>query len=93
MLRLNDYYDDPRDIRQVLRTFTGLKGRLRRRNGDIIVDLNPPDTPKYRQALEGVCAKLNALSTHFPGTAYHIKFAMAGTEVHTKPHNSASPMS
>ncbi len=91
--RLNDYYDDPRDIRQVLRTFTELKGRLRRCNDDIIVDLNPPDIPKYRQALEGVCAKLNALSTHFPGTPYRIKFTVAGTEVHTKPHNSTTPMS
>lgn len=91
--RLNDYYDDHRDIRQVLRTFTGLKGRLRRRNSDIIVDLNPPDVPKYRQALEGLCAKLNALSTCFPRTPYHIKFAVAGTEMHTKPHNSAAPMS
>ena len=91
--RLNDYYDDPRDTRQVLRTFTELKGRLRRRNDDIIVDLNSPDIPKYRQALEGLCAKLNVLSTCFPQTPYHIKFAVAGTEMHTKPHNSAAPMS
>jgi len=43
--------------------------------------------------LEGLCAKLNALSTDFPGTPRHIKFAVAGTEVHTKPHNSTTPMS
>ena len=91
--QLDDHYDDPRDIRQVLRTFTELKGRLRRRNGDIIVDLNPPDIPKYRHALEGLCAKLNALPSCFPRTPYHIKFAVAGTEVHTKPHSSATPMS
>jgi transposase len=91
--RFNDCYDDPRDIRQVLRTFTELKGRLRRRNGDIIVNLNPPDIPKYRQALEGVCAKLNALSAHFPGTAYPIKFAVAGAEVHTNPPKPKTPMS
>jgi len=91
--RLNDCYDDPRDIRQVLCIFTGLKGQLRLRNGDILVDLNPPEIPKYRKALEGLCAKLNALSTDFPGTLHHIKFAVAGTEVHTKPHNSTTPMS
>jgi len=91
--RLGDHYDNPRDIRQVLRTLTGLKGRLRRRNGDIIVDLDPPDIPKYRHALEGLCAKLNALSTCFPTTTYHIKFAVAGTEMHTKAHNPAAPMS
>ncbi len=91
--RLNDYYDDPRDIRQVLRIFTGLKGQLRLRNGDVVVDLIPPEIPKYREALEGVCAKLNALSNRFPGTSYYIKFAVAGTEVHTKPHNSTTPMS
>jgi hypothetical protein len=71
--------------------FTGLKGQLRLRNGDVVVDLIPPEIPKYREALEGVCTKLNALSTCFPGTPYNIKFAVAGTEVHTKPHNSAAP--
>jgi len=91
--RLNEHYDDPRDIRQVLRIFTGLKGRLRRRNDDIIVDLNPPDLPKYRHALEGLCTKLNSLSTCFPGTPYHIKFAVAGMEMHTKPHSPTGPMS
>ena len=91
--RLDDHYDNPRDIRHVLRTFTGLKGQLRCRNGNIIVDLNPPDIPKYRQALEGLCTKLNALSTCFPGTPYHIKFAVAGTEMHTKAYNSVALMS
>ncbi|MBE0431801.1 MAG: transposase [Dehalococcoidia bacterium] len=91
--RLNEHYDDPRDIRQVLRIFTGLKGRLHRCNDDIIVDLKPPDLPKYRQALEGLCAKLNSLSTCFPGTPYHIKFAVAGIGMHTKPHSPTGPMS
>lgn len=91
--RLNDYYDDPRDIRQLLRTFTGLKGRLRLRNGHLVVNLIPPEIPKYRQALEGVCKSLNMLSTPFPGTPYHIKFAVAGIKMHTKSHGSITPMS
>ncbi|MFC2060639.1 hypothetical protein ACFLTZ_06110 [Chloroflexota bacterium] len=60
---------------------------------NIIVHLNPPDPPKYRQAMEELCTKLNSLSTCFPETLYHIKFAVAGIEMHTKPHNSAAPMS
>jgi hypothetical protein len=91
--RLNKHYDDPRDIRQVLRIFTGLRGQLRCHNDDIIVDLKPPDLSKHCQALKGLCTKLNSLSTCFPGTPYHIKFAVAGIETHIIPHNPTGPMS
>lgn len=91
--RLDHHYDDPRDIRQLLRIFAGLKGQLWLRHGQLVVDLTPPEIPKYCRALQGLCAELNGLTTHFPGTPYVIRFAMAGTEVHTKPQYLVTPMS
>jgi transposase len=91
--RLDRYYDDPRDTRQVLRILTGLKGQLRLRDGQLVVDLTPPEIPKYRRALLGLCAELNQLSGHFPETPYPIRFTVAGAEMHTKPLCSATPMS
>lgn len=91
--RLDRYYDDHRDIRQLLRIFTRLKGRLWLRNGYVVADLVPPEIPRYRMALEGLCAELNALSVPFPGTSSQIRFALAGTEVHNNRHRSITPMS
>lgn len=91
--RLDRYYDDPRDIRQVLRILSGLRGHLWLRNDQLVVDLTPPEIPKYCRALLGLCAELNGLTTRFPGTPYLIRFAVAGTEVHTKPLHAATPMS
>ncbi|MBT9166395.1 MAG: hypothetical protein DDT25_01080 [Chloroflexi bacterium] len=91
--RLDRYYSDPRDTRQVLRILTGLKGRLRLRDGQLVVDLTPPEIPKYRRALLGLCAELDQLSDPFPGTPYPIRFTVAGAKMHTKPLCSATPMS
>ncbi len=89
--RLDCHYDNLRDIRQLLRILTGLKGRLELRDSRLMVDLIPPEIPKYRKALEGLCAELNQLSTSLPGSTYAITFAVAG--VHTKPHYRITPMS
>lgn len=91
--RMDRHYDDPRDIRQLLRIFTGLQGRLWVREGYVVADITPPEVPRYRRALEGLCAELNRLSTPFPGTSCLIKFAVAGGDMHTKPLRAAIPMS
>lgn len=91
--RLDHHYDDPRDIRQLLRIFAGLKGQLWLRHDHLVVELTPPGIPKYRRALDGLCAELSQLSTLFPGTSYPIKFAVSGTDVHTKPQYLVTPMS
>lgn len=92
MKQIKDY-DDRRDIRQLLRIFTRLKGRLWLRNGCVVVDLIPPEIPKYRKALDGLCAELNGLSVPFPGTSSQISFALARTEMHTNRHRPITAMS
>lgn len=91
--RLDRHYDDPRDIRQLLRTFVRLKGRLQLRSDQLVVDLEPPDVPKHRRALEGLCAELNALALAIPESSYSLAFTVAGREVHHKPYHPVGPMS
>ncbi|MBM3143339.1 MAG: transposase [Chloroflexi bacterium] len=91
--RLDHHYNDPRDVRQLLRIFAGLKGRLWLRHDHLVVELTPPGIPKYRRALEGLCAELSQLSPLFPGTSYPIKFAVSGTQVHTESLCPTTPMS
>ncbi|MBI5955375.1 MAG: helix-turn-helix domain-containing protein [Chloroflexi bacterium] len=91
--RLDRYYQDPRDSREVLRILIRLKGRLWLRGTNLVVDLTPPETPRYRRALEGLCGELNQLATPFPGTSYQVQFAVAGTQVHTTPFSRRDAMS
>lgn len=91
--RLDRHYDDPRDIREVLRSLIRLKGRISLQGTILVVDLSPPETPKYRRALEGLCGELNQLHAPFPGTPYRVQFWIGGTPVHTIPFSSTGAMS
>jgi hypothetical protein len=91
--RLERHYQDPRDGREVLRSFFHLKGRLRLEGTDLVVHLTPPEVPRYRRALAGLCADLNGQAPVFPGTTYRLRFTLAGTPVHHQPSHSVGAMS
>ncbi|MDP2950357.1 MAG: hypothetical protein Q8P22_12575 [Chloroflexota bacterium] len=91
--RLDRHHEDSRDIREVLRILIRLKGRLRFQGTDLVVNLTPPETSRYRRALEGLCGELNRLATPFPGTPYQIHFTVAGAQVHTTPFSPVGAMS
>jgi transposase len=91
--RLERHYQDPRDGREVLRSLLHLKGRLRLEGTDLVVHLAPPEVPRYRRALAGLCADLNGQAPIFPGTTYRLRFTLAGTSMHHQPSHLVGAMS
>lgn len=75
--RLRRHYNDPKDIRDLLRSFADLPGEIRTTSTGMEVTLDPPDTPKHRRALEGLCADLTAEGVTYPGTAVPVSYRVA----------------
>lgn len=65
---LVQHYDNPHDVRDLLRSFAVLSGEMRHTPSGIVVTLDPPDTPKHRRALEGLCHDLSLVGVAYPGT-------------------------
>jgi len=66
--RLQPHYPNPNDVRDLLRSFAELSGRMRTTANGVTVTLDPPDTPQHRQALRGLITELNATGPTYPGT-------------------------
>jgi len=72
--RLTPYYRNPFDARDLLRAFAELSGSIHTTAKEVIVSLDPPDTPAHRLALRGLTADLTRLGAHFPGTELPVRY-------------------
>ncbi len=75
--RLASHYHNSDDIRLLLRSFAELSGEIRSTAQGVVVTLDPPDTPIYRRALQGLCADLSQLGVTFPGTDLPVTYQVA----------------
>ncbi len=75
--RLLRHYDNPHDVRDLLRSLTMLDGELRRTTTGIVVILDAPDLPAHRRALRGLCLDLNQQEVTFPGTQLPVTYQVA----------------
>lgn len=75
--RLAPHYRNADDIRLLLRSFAELSGEIRSTAQGVVITLDPPDTPTYRRALQGLCADLSQLGATFPGTALPVTYQVA----------------
>ncbi|MGH9114072.1 MAG: putative transposase [Acidimicrobiales bacterium] len=66
--RLVCHYDNPHDVRDLLRSFAELSGEIDTTTEGVVVTLDPPDTPLHRHALQGLVDDLNRIGATFPGT-------------------------
>jgi hypothetical protein len=71
------HYDNMHDVRDLLRSFAELSGEMRSTPSGVVVTLDPPDTPKHRRALEGLCEDLNAIGATYPGTDIPLNYKVA----------------
>ena len=72
------HYGNPHDIRDLLRSFAHLSGKITTTSSGVTVRLDAPETPGYRRALEGLCGELNALRASFPGTDLPVGYQVVG---------------
>src|SRR5712691_1417059 len=79
--RVARHYPNPNDLHDLLRSFAHLSGTLTRQSdGGFRIDLEPPDTPRSRRTLAGLCADLNQLRPVLPGTDIPVQYAVAETQ-------------
>jgi len=81
------HYPNPHDVRDLLRSFAELSGRIdttiegdndaNARATGVVVTLDPPDTPIHRRALRGLVEDLNAIGATFPGTDLPVTYQVA----------------
>ena len=71
------HYDNPHDVRDLLRSFAALQGEIRTTATGVVITLDAPDLPQHRQALRGLCADLNQLGVTFPGTDRPVTYQVA----------------
>jgi transposase len=75
--RLVIHYPNPHDVRDLLRSFAELSGRIDTTENGVVVTLDTPDTPIHRRALRGLVADLNSIGTTFPGTDEPVTYQVA----------------
>ena len=75
--RLICHYPNPHDVRDLLRSFAELSGRIHTTDNGVIVTLDPPDTPIHRRALRGLVEDLNSIGATFPGTDEPVTYQVA----------------
>lgn len=76
--RLIAHYPNPHDVRDLLRSFAELSGRIdTTATGVVEVTLDPPDTPIHRRALQGLAEDLNTIGATFPGTDIPVTYRVA----------------
>jgi transposase len=71
------HYPNPNDVRDLLRSFAELSGRMRTTANGVTITLDPPDTPQHRQALRGLITELNATAPTYPGTDLPVNYRVA----------------
>lgn len=74
--RLVPHYPNPNDVRDLLRSFAQLSGRLRTTTNGVIITLDPPDTPQHRRALHGLITELNTTEPVYPGTDLPVTYRL-----------------
>ena len=82
--RLIHHYGNAHDVRALLRSFAELSGQMETSfvydeagiaiPTGITVSLDPPDTPKHREALRGLVNDLNVAKATYPGTAIPVTY-------------------
>ncbi len=75
--RLVRYYPNTHEVRALLRAFAELSGEISTTAADVLVTLDPPDTPQHRRALRGLCDDLNQVGAVFPGTDLRVTYTVA----------------
>ena len=75
--RLIDHYPNRHDVRDLLRAFTRLPGRIDTTDTGVEVTLDPPDTPAHRRALTGLIDELNTHHVVYPGTDLPVTYHLA----------------
>jgi hypothetical protein len=75
--RLIPHYDNPHDVRDLLRSFAQLSGEIKTTGRAVTINLDPPDLPRHRLALRGLCADLSRLGVVYPGTDMPVTYAVA----------------
>jgi len=74
--RLERHYQNPNDVRDLLRSFAELPGDIRTTSTGVTVTLYPPNTPIHRRALQGLIDDLNAADTTYPGTDIPVHYRL-----------------
>jgi hypothetical protein len=72
--RLVPHYDNHFDVRDLLRSFAELSATIDATARNVVVSLDPPDTPAHRRALRGLIEELNAIGAVFPGTDLPVNY-------------------
>jgi hypothetical protein len=72
--RLVPHCDNHFDVRDLLRSFAELSGTIDATARNVVVSLDPPDTPAHRRALRGLIEELNAIGAVFPGTDLPVNY-------------------
>jgi transposase len=75
--RLIPHYNNPDDVRDLLRSFAELSGEIDTTNDGVVVTLDPPDTPMHRRALRGLVEDLNTIGATYPGTNTPVTYRVA----------------
>ncbi len=75
--RLVVHYPNRHDVRDLLRAFTQLPGRIDTTEHGVEVTLEPPDTPAHRRALAGLIDELNGHGATYPGTDLPVTYHLA----------------
>jgi hypothetical protein len=74
--QLERHYQNPNDVRDLLRSFAELPGDIRTTSTGVTVTLYPPNTPIHRRALQGLIYDLNAADTTYPGTDIPVHYRL-----------------
>jgi transposase len=70
------HYHDLRDWLTIFRSFFHLSGSITYENGKVLVELEAPDRPHIRQALEATIRELNPMESRLLGTGPKLVFAL-----------------
>jgi hypothetical protein len=82
LTRLRPHYDNPHDVRALLRILTQAKGALAVEGDTLTVELEPLSPPRFHRAAAGLCAELNALEVTLPHANLKLRYRVADP-VHT----------
>lgn len=75
--RLVVHYPNPHDVRDLLRSFAELSGKIDTTPTGVEITLDPPDTPIHRRALRALTEDLNTIGATYPGTELPVTYQVA----------------
>lgn len=77
LTRLRPHYDNPHDVRALLRILTQAKGALAVEGDTLTVEFEPLSPPQFHRAAAGLCAELTALGVTLPHADLKLRYRMA----------------